>query len=72
MANFNFCFVVECPECQSPFEISHFSIEVIHNGIELGLCPYCQRMVVAHLTQRALDGAKAPRKSKRATGSPRK
>jgi hypothetical protein len=26
----------------------------------------------AHLTKRALDGAKAPRKSKRSTGSPRK
>ena len=26
----------------------------------------------SHLTKRALDGAKAPRKSKRSTGSPRK
>ena len=28
--------------------------------------------VKSHLTKRALDGAKAPRKSKRSTGSPRK
>lgn len=28
--------------------------------------------IKSHLTPRALDGAKAPRKSKRSTGSPRK
>ena len=43
------------------------------------LCPNCDARkgeiifkLKARLTKRALDGAKAPRKSKRSTGSPRK
>lgn len=33
---------------------------------------YLDEQEMSHLTKRALDGAKAPRKSKRSTGSPHK
>ena len=57
MAKFTFNFTVRCPHCGNLFEVSHFSLEVLSDITELGECPKCDGMVVAHLTSRAADYA---------------
>ena len=51
---------------EKPHGRKAYSIPIGHDG------HYLDVSIMPRLTTRALDGAKAPRKSKRSTGSPRK
>jgi len=58
MKKFDFKFSVLCPACGNLVEISHFSIEVIADGVDLGTCE-CGATIQCHLTQREPDGEPA-------------
>ena len=49
MEKIDFRFTVECPACKTLFEVSHWAIEVVHDGLEIGKCEKCGLMVTTHL-----------------------